>query len=1459
MPKKGITKPFLTLILAALTLVSSSFTGVSGEAQTNGLVYQETLYQHSEWCDLADGTRFGEHVAMGNVDGDTYDDIIVASEGEHKVYVYYYGLVRGGVSLQSTLDAFGHLATADVNGDNYSDIVVGYRGEVTVYYGGPDRAALGEDSWSAQVSDTPWINTWVARLGDVSGDGVDDIVVGLPDEGNAYVFYGFDPQEDSQPQGPHPVAYAVFANALGHAGDVNGDGYPDVLRTTPGSGATQPEVSLFLGTTDQMDDPNRVESTAAWTVEGIEGTTSRAFGDTVGSAGDINGDGYGDIIVTDPWHDGQPGDPGHLGYWGRVYIWFGGPPTAGDPSGLGQNETPLTADIIKSGGPENGATRTYAAGDINGDNYGDLAVGDFRGADWCFDPDTEQPFCCVKTGLVMIYLSGFAPPDTDEDGVPDDDDNCPRQYNPDQTDSDGDDLGDVCDNCSDVPNSDQADSDGDGPGDACDICPKDPNDDEDNDGFCTGVGYKDPKIGDQDNCPSTPNPDQTDTDGDGQGDVCDEDDDNDGVPDTSDNCPLVSNPVQRDMDGDGVGDACDDSDGDGLVDADDNCPFIPNEAQADIDDDGVGDVCDNCPDVSNGPSAGTCTAGHVGSPCSAHGACGPGGRCSKNQEDMDGDGLGDACDEDDDNDGVLDESDNCHTVPNPGQQDTDGDGVGDACNDAEDADNDEWSDELDNCPDLHNPDQEDSDNDGIGTACEIDLTVKRIELTQAIQNPENSVPLISGKHTWVRVYLDVGEAGFDLTPVTGYLRFVDETGTPIPTWGPGRPTGVVLPVPDHITAYADPDPGEKNQTLNFFISANWGWFTKPYIYIDATNNSAREELDEWNNSFGPVPLELGRVAPLNIMFVPVKVRKPDGDFCTAPDTGDFWATARWVKKVYPINRIDAWKLGVLKFDGDGSELGTEDWGLDLLTKLWLKNLQTDDPVSNMKYYGLVCKEVDLFTSGTLGKGYRPGDEAWGVRTNMRYAPYNTLGGHIMAHEISHNFGRKHAPCGGPKNVDSNFPYGNGSIGEFGFDGTRIYDPTTYYDLMSYCHPQWISPYTFKKLINKFNYRSLFVEQAPMTDQAYLVATGIIRTDDTVKLSFRQLTFPSGTYDHAGTGPYSLELQDSDGANLFVRRFELRDVDRSFESSLFTEILPFPAGTTRILLKHEDVVLETIPVSANAPVVTVTSPNGGESWSGEQTITWTAADADGDALTLDVLYSTDAGENWSAIAIGLDQNSYVWDTDEAPGSDQMLIRVLATDGVNTGQDNSDSPFTVAEKSPAPAILSPPDNASFFLNEWIPFEGYAFDPEDGPLADDSLSWSSDVDGVVASGREVALDNLSPGEHTITLTAEDSDGNIGIASITIDISAVQDRDGDGIGDDVDNCPLLYNPDQADVDNDGTGDACDDDDSDGDGYPDYADNCRLTPNDQTDSDSDGIGDACDPVDDNTLWIYLPLILRNG
>jgi len=202
---------------------------------------------------------------------------------------------------------------------------------------------------------------------------------------------------------------------------------------------------------------------------------------------------------------------------------------------------------------------------------------------WGYPPPTS-----ISVGMADAEVTVVGPcEDADEDGIDDGVDNCPavpnfKQVNTDAGDQDGDgregeDAIDGMDNDGDT----RVDEDppGDAEGDACD-------DDDDNDTIPDS----------DDNCPLIPNVDQTDSDDDGLGDACDDDDDNDTIPDSTDNCLGVPNPDQTDSDDDGVGDACDDDDdNDTIPDSADNCPLDFNPDQTDSDGDGLGDACDASP------------------------------------------------------------------------------------------------------------------------------------------------------------------------------------------------------------------------------------------------------------------------------------------------------------------------------------------------------------------------------------------------------------------------------------------------------------------------------------------------------------------------------------------------------------------------------------------------------------------------------------------------------------------------------------------------------------------------------------------------------------------------------------------------------------------------------------------------------------------------------------------------
>lgn len=260
--------------------------------------------------------------------------------------------------------------------------------------------------------------------------------------------------------------------------------------------------------------------------------------------------------------------------------------------------------------------------------------------------------------------------------------------------------------------------------------------------------------------------------------------------------------------------------------------------------------------------------------------------------------------------------------------------------------------------------------------------------------------------------------------------------------------------------------------------------------------------------------------------------------------------------------------------------------------------------------------------------------------------------------------------------------------------------------------------------------------------------------------------------------FALVLLDSGGGILAAGPIVESNINHNVSNTVtFLSVIPLPDGVDRIEIRQADQVLAERVFSPNAPVVELLTPNGGEIFTGPFEISWQASDADGDDLSYTVQYSPDNGESWQVLAIGLtDQHYQVLSLYNLTGSEQAKIRVLASDGANTGRDETDGVFSVPNTPPMAAIQSPGHLAVFPVGGRIPLSGSATDREDGVLSPESLTWESDLDGFLGTGAKLEPANLSAGNHVLTLTAEDSDGAIGQAQVAVIVNAGWVRDNPG-----------------------------------------------------------------------------------
>jgi len=293
----------------------------------------------------ATGDFFGYSVSgAGDVNKDGYDDVIVGAYGNDaggttagRAYIYYSGPSMDSVADviltgAAAGDYFGWSVSGagDVNKDSYDDVIVGAplndgggtkKGRAYVYYGGASMDSTADVVLTGEGSDDSFGYS-VSGAGDVNDDGSDDVVIGAgrnddngANAGKAYVYCGgalMDSSSDASFKGV--AAGDLLGWSVSGAGDVNKDGFDDIilgahLNSAGGTWAGQAYICYGGKNLDNTTDATFTGAAA-----------DDRLGNSVSSAGDMNNDGYDDVVVGAYDNDGGGTDSGRAYVFSFNYI-----------------------------------------------------------------------------------------------------------------------------------------------------------------------------------------------------------------------------------------------------------------------------------------------------------------------------------------------------------------------------------------------------------------------------------------------------------------------------------------------------------------------------------------------------------------------------------------------------------------------------------------------------------------------------------------------------------------------------------------------------------------------------------------------------------------------------------------------------------------------------------------------------------------------------------------------------------------------------------------------------------------------------------------------------------------------------------------------------------------------------------------------------------------------------------
>ncbi len=680
------------------------------------------------------------------------------------------------------------------------------------------------------------------------------------------------------------------------------------------------------------------------------------------------------------------------------------------------------------------------------------------------------------------------------------------------------------------------------------------------------------------------------------------------------------------------------------------------------------------------------------------------------------------------------------------------------------------------------------------------------EVNQAVQDWNNSVPLIAGKATLVRAHFQSRETNALL--VRGQLHgYAGGSAVELPN-SPLAAFDAFAVAETNLVAYGE----EGSNSLRFQLPTNWlTGALKLHLEVTSVGGIAD------SNVVCSAPGARGESNGCSLLV----------SFLPSPILKVFLVGIRWTNiddAVYDMTRADLIELRsqltaifpVAQVDIKGTRKTARGQGPPRLGSVNEKLLLgRANAQSDRLYFGALRAVPGVTTEGGQANALGTGVVASGYFSVDPFARSRNR----HAHELGHLLGLHHTvdqalfgtavhadgtvdalgPC--RERADTNapaYPYfaatsasGGRLVSTFGpiagdrnqllygydHDAHLLVNATEHFELMSYCGSwRWISKLNYTNLIALISARFGTNRVAPSSgprvgNQDHLLVRGTIDTA-TDQVAFAPFSTMTGVASPVPPGSYTAQFLDQAGTVVASVPFapllgvadepELADTVANF-------LVTTPANPliNRVVLRHTNTVIATRIASANRPAVAILFPNAGETLANATpTFTWRGTDLDGDVLTYLVEFSADGGATWDTLAEDWPDPNFPVLPETLPGTVRGLLRVTASDGFNTGVGVAAAFFTVPNSPPVVSVVSPGAGAVFGQTQQLVFQAATDDLEDGVLADGSLLWRSSLDGVLGSGN-VLLKNaasLSVGHHLISVTATDSHGVTNRATVNI-----------------------------------------------------------------------------------------------